>query len=249
MAKTHPEVSVIIPAYNEEDYIGRLLKDLVAQRFKDLEVIVADAKSTDKTIDVINSYASQLDVKIVEAPPKNPGAGRNNGAKVARGDWLLFLDADVDTDDTDFIRTLLGKTEAKGWKTSSAKMTTKGAKLFGRIGTWLYYSYLQLVSRTKNPIGPGACILTRSDFFHQLGGFNEKITYGEDNDYITRASKEGFGYINDTYYFVDLRRFDEEGVIRLSIKNIRNEIHRLTHHSQLDESPFEYEFGKHHKNG
>ncbi len=241
-------VSVVIPAYNEENYIGRLLEDLSEQSYKEFEVVVADAKSTDNTVKVINSFADKLNIKVVEQPPKNPGAGRNIGVSHAKGEWLLFLDADDTTDDPNFIKTLLEKTLEHGWKTSSAKMTVdKTNSLTERIGTSVYYSYLKLISHTKHPIAPGACIFTHRDTFHKYNGFNEKITFGEDNDYVTRTAKERFGFVGDTYFYVDMRRFREKGKHSFMLMSIRNEVHRLTHGFKLDKSPFDYEFGKHHK--
>lgn len=90
----------------------------------------------------------------------------------------------------------------------------------------------------------GYCILTRRDIFKKNNGFNEKIHYGEDNDYVSRTGKYGFGFVDDTYYYVDLRRREQEG-LAFSIKNIWHEIYRLTHLDNLENQPFKYEFGKH----
>src|ERR1044072_4316067 len=97
--KNAPEVSVVIPAYNEATYIDRLLAALTDQNFKDFEVIVSDAQSKDGTKEVDDSFKTKLSIRFVEAPPKGPAFGRNQGAKPARGEWLLFLDADDDLDD------------------------------------------------------------------------------------------------------------------------------------------------------
>src|SRR5947209_6196665 len=97
--KNSPVVSVVIPAYNEATYIDRLLEALSKQNFKDFEVIVSDAQSKDGTEGVVKSFKDKFVIKFIESPPKGPGAGRNEGAKLARGEWLLFLDADDDIDD------------------------------------------------------------------------------------------------------------------------------------------------------
>src|SRR5437870_5180364 len=110
-----PEVSVVIPAYNEATYINRLLGDLAQQNSKDFEVIVSDAESKDGTKQLVDSFKDKLDIKFFEAPPKGPAFGRNQGAKHATGEWLLFFDADVHIDNPDFIRELANKTKAKGW--------------------------------------------------------------------------------------------------------------------------------------
>jgi len=82
-------LSIIIPTLNEEKFLPHLLISLKEQTFKDFEIIVADNNSTDAT----RSIALKSGAKMVEGGL--PARGRNNGAKVARGEWLLFLDADV----------------------------------------------------------------------------------------------------------------------------------------------------------
>src|SRR5690606_24070347 len=99
---------------------------------------------------------------------------------------------------------------------------------------------------TKHPVAPGWCILTRRELFEANDGFNEKIHFGEDYDYVTRVGKHGFGFVEETDYYVDLRRPREEGW-RLTVKAVANEIYRHTHGYNLENNPHKYEFGKHKK--
>lgn len=244
MAKS-PRVSVVIPAYNEATYIDRLLEALAKQHFKDFEVIVSDAQSKDGTKEVVASFKDKLDIKLVEAPPNGPAHGRNIGAVKARGEWLLFLDADVDIEDLDFIEELLQKTEAEGWKTSSAQLKVEGS-LLGKIGH--SQGYMNMAAHTKHPIFQGYCMFTQRQVFEQLNGFNEKIRYGEDNDYATRSAPYGFGFVKKLYYNVDPRRYEQEG-IRLLLKNVGHEVYRLTHGFSFENNKQTYEFGKHQKRG
>ena len=92
-----PEVSVIVPARNEEASLGACLESLVAQTGVTLEVIVVDDHSSDRTREIAASFA---DVRVIAAAPLPDGwTGKNNavtaGARVARGEWLLFTDADT----------------------------------------------------------------------------------------------------------------------------------------------------------
>lgn len=244
MTTTKPEISIIIPAYNEATYIGRLLEALTQQSHASFEVIVSDAESKDHTKDVIKQYQKKLDLKLVQSPPKGPANGRNKGAAQASGEWLLFLDADDDIDDPDFIGTLISGAEQKGWQTASTKMKVHGASLLERYGTWFNYNYTRMLAHTKHPVAPGWCILTRRSLFDSLNGFNEKIHFGEDYDYVSRAGKSGFGFVTNTFYYLDLRRFREEG-IRFAIKGFLNEVYRHTHGYNLENNPYKYEFGKH----
>ena len=90
-----PKVSVIIPAYNAEKYIGQCLASVSAQTLDDIEVIVVDDASADGTREVI-SVAADADSRITLIKQENQYAGvaRNNGMKRATGEFLYFLDAD-----------------------------------------------------------------------------------------------------------------------------------------------------------
>ena len=92
--------SIIIPTYNEEDYLPVLLDSIKEQDFDDYEVIVADANSTDRTREIAEEYGCI----VVEGGL--PGVGRNNGAKVAQGEYLLFLDSDLQLTE-DYLRDVL----------------------------------------------------------------------------------------------------------------------------------------------
>jgi glycosyltransferase involved in cell wall biosynthesis len=92
-----PTVSVIVPARNEEACLGACLESLVEQTDVDLEVIVVDDGSTDRTREIAQSFPT---VRLVDAKPMRPGwSGKSNalvaGVKKARAEWLLFTDADT----------------------------------------------------------------------------------------------------------------------------------------------------------
>jgi glycosyltransferase involved in cell wall biosynthesis len=205
MAKS-PRISVVIPAYNEATYIDRLLDALSKQNIKDFEVIVSDAQSKDGTREVVESFINSLDTKFIEAPPKGPAFGRNQGARYAKGDWLLFLDADIDIEDPDFIAKLVKGAEEKGWNTTSGQLKVKQSSLLAKMGH--SQAYLNFMSHTKHPIAQGYCLMTKRRIFEENKGFNEQLHYGEDNDYVMRAAKYGFGFVKDAQYIVDPRRYE-----------------------------------------
>jgi glycosyltransferase involved in cell wall biosynthesis len=238
----NPELSVVIPCYKEASYIDRLLEALSKQKFENFEVIVSDAESNDGTKEITESFKEKLAIKFIEAPPQGPAFGRNQGAKHAEGEWLLFFDADVDLDDPFFMRKLVDGTKQKGWVTSSGQLKVGGNSFLGKIGH--NQGYLNFMAHTKHPIMQGYCILTRKDIFDGANGFNEQIQYGEDNDYATRTATHGFGFVKDAFYIVDPRRYEQEGV-KLLIKNMWHEIYRLTHGFSFEQNKASYEFGKH----
>ncbi len=88
-------ISVIVPAYNIEKYIGRCLESIINQTYADLEIIVVNDGSSDNTGDVIDSYARR-DRRIIAIHKKNGGvsSARLEGLKRASGEYIGFVDGD-----------------------------------------------------------------------------------------------------------------------------------------------------------
>ena len=90
-----PKVSFIIPAYNIEDYIGKCLDSILIQTWQDFEIIVVNDGSKDKTGEVLDSYATKDSrIKILHKENEGVSAARNDGIKMASGDYMLFWDGD-----------------------------------------------------------------------------------------------------------------------------------------------------------
>ena len=102
-----PLISVIIPAYNIQEYIGRCLDSVIDQTYKNLEIIVVNDGSTDHTGAVIDQYAS-LDKRIIVFHIQNGGVyrARNLGIKAASGEYIGFIDGD-DMAESDLFESLL----------------------------------------------------------------------------------------------------------------------------------------------
>lgn len=92
-------VSVVIPMYNAEQYIGECLESLLIQTFQDFEVIVVDDCSTDNSAKIVEEYAPKFEGRLMFAATKiNSGGGgyvpRNVGLKLASGEYIYFVDSD-----------------------------------------------------------------------------------------------------------------------------------------------------------
>jgi glycosyltransferase involved in cell wall biosynthesis len=93
--KDKPLFSIVIPTYNRADRLKKALESLVAQTYKNFEVIVCDDGSTDNTGEVINSFTDKLTINYIwEENWGGPARPRNNGIKASKGDWICFLDSD-----------------------------------------------------------------------------------------------------------------------------------------------------------
>ena len=90
-----PEFSVIIPVYNVEKYLGKCIDSILAQTFRDYELILIDDGSLDKSGEICEQYAMK-DSRIVVVHQKNGGvsAARNTGIDKAQGRYITFIDSD-----------------------------------------------------------------------------------------------------------------------------------------------------------
>lgn len=90
-----PMVSVIVPVYNVKPYLQECVKSILAQTYREIELILVDDGSTDGSGEMCDAYA-KMDNRVIALHQKNtgPGAARNYGIKTARGDYIGFVDSD-----------------------------------------------------------------------------------------------------------------------------------------------------------
>jgi len=197
-------LSIVIPALNEETYLPRLLESILEQSYTDYEVIVADAHSTDKTAETAQRYGCRV------VSGGTPARGRNEGARHAKGLYILFLDADVRLEKT-YLSELLKRVYQRKLDVVSGFITPDSHRLLDRFlvtGSNWYCFFIQKWS----PHGSGFYILTTKSLHLSIGGFREDLFLGEDHDYLRRASRQGkFAYLTQPRVIFSMRRFDKEG--------------------------------------
>jgi len=213
-------LSIIIPAWNEERYLPRLLDCLRKQSYGSYEVIVADAGSRDRTRQIAKEYG------CIVVKGGLPAAGRNNGAKKARGDLLLFLDADVRMN-RDFLKNALKEFNEKNLDAAGCYVHPDSDKLIDR----LFFAIFNLWTSTTQYLYPNASgggIFCRKWIHEKINGFDEKIRLSEDMDYVRRCSKYGkFRILRMADAFVSMRRFEKEGRLRVGLKLLLSAVYRL----------------------
>ncbi len=91
----HPWLTVVMPVYNGENYLERALGSVLAQGDRDVEVIAVDGGSTDRTVEILESYTTRLRLKLFRCGrPGSWVAQTNHGLSQARGDYACFLHQD-----------------------------------------------------------------------------------------------------------------------------------------------------------
>ena len=199
-------LSIIIPTYNEEEYLPVLLDSIKKQSFDDYEIIVADANSTDKTRDIAKSYG------CIVVDGGLPAVGRNNGAKIAKGEYLLFLDSDLKLTD-EYLRNVIYEFRMERLGIAITQMVPMSNKVEDKLYHDFANYFMISVEKIK-PHGAGCYgIIARKELHDACGGFDEELTFGEDTDYIERlAKKERFKVLRNAKIGVSTRRLEEEGI-------------------------------------
>ena len=199
-------LSIIIPTYNEEEYLPVLLDSIKKQNFEDYEVIIADANSTDKTREIASEYG------CIITEGGMPAVGRNNGAKIAKGEYLLFLDSDLKLTD-DYLRDTVYEFQMERLGIAITQMKALSKKSEDQLLHYLANQFMIGVEKIK-PHGAGCYgIIAKKELHEKCGGFNEDLTFGEDSDYIKRLGKvERFKVLRKPRIGVSTRRLEEEGI-------------------------------------
>lgn len=170
------DLSVIIPAFNEEASIAASISSALAQN--PLEVIVVDGGSLDRT----RELAMTLGAVVLQSPSRGRAVQMNLGARQAKGDTLLFLHAD----------TILASNYLKSIEQVITSGNQWGFFEFALNDNGLCFRALEIGVKLRSRIfgfsyGDQAMFATR-EFFERLGGFDEKVTL-EDLDFLLRARR------------------------------------------------------------
>jgi glycosyltransferase involved in cell wall biosynthesis len=214
------ELSLVIPAYNEEKYIGACIEEaLKHDGFK--EIIVVDNASTDRTADIARGYAR---VKVVSEPRRGTGFARDTGFLNASGDIIAFVDADTK------IR--------KGWSDRIVSAFVRDENLACITGPywfydlppsiatliWLNWHLAYIGNMFTGPLAVGGNMALRRTVLEKMNGFDTSIIfYGDDIDVTRRASR--FGRVIFTFsIMIDSsgRRYKKFGVYKTLGLYMRN---------------------------
>ncbi len=202
-ARSARMISVIIPAHDEERYLGATLEALRRQNCGRYEVIVVANGCSDRTAEVAEGRCHRL----IVLSRKGLGVARNLGAKLARGELLLFLDADT------LLEPMALRVIAQRFTRASAAGTIRGCPDVRRASLRLVYFLKNLSHRLSLHPGSSGVMLCWKDQFLLGGGFDEALEVRENSQLNRRLKRYGaYQYIGEASAVTSMRRYEHCGM-------------------------------------
>jgi glycosyltransferase involved in cell wall biosynthesis len=209
----NPFISFIIPTLNEEKWIENPLKFIKNQRYKNYEIIIVDSYSQDKTVEIAKKYTN----KIVTCKKEGPGFARNIGAKKAKGEILVFLDADTILE-SNFLDKVVNQFSEDSVVLCTPELKPDKGNVIHFIWFKIFYLVQKFFLLFNIPIIWGTCFVCKKEFFYKAGKFNPDLKKGgEDLDLAYRISKKGKTVILNSRCITSQRREEKIGLIKWMI--------------------------------
>ena len=214
-------ITIIIPSYNEEKYIYNTLKFISNQQFEGkIKVIIADGNSSDGTLSKVfrakNDFKN-LNIKLIKGG--SVSYGRNEGAKLVKTPYIIFIDADSILIENDiFLETLK-------YKDTHSIITCKQTSLSTNLKSELIWKSFNFIREIMpESFSTGCYFFIHTNVFNKLGGFDETLSNSEDFWLSKQIPKKYFKII-DRHVGQDDRRFKKMGYLNfiyITIKNYLN---------------------------
>lgn len=185
-----PTVSVVIPAYNVAWCVRKAIESVLAQDYRDFELIVVNDGSTDTTAEVLASYGDAI--RLVDKPNGGLSSARNAGIAAAQGELVAFLDADdwwlpgKLTSQVALMRARPGL----GFSSTAARVEDLEGRLVNiwACATWQGPFLAHLFGSNADVAGSASAVIARRTLFDRTGGFDETLRSLEDIDMWIRLS-------------------------------------------------------------
>ncbi len=204
--------SIIIPTYNNAKTIAKAIESVLAQRFKDFEIIIVDGGSSDGTLDIIKKYALwDQRITFITLKKKGPGSARNAGIRHAKGDFIAFLDAD-DSWKEDLLDT--ANKIIKEYQNDIDMIIFEYLEddVISRKKRWIHRDHIPEISSGKDLLKQAfveyfiltSGVVIRKSLLKKVGGFSEDLKLSEDWDLWLRVLYKArkVYYVKDDYKFV-----------------------------------------------
>lgn len=186
------EISVVIPALNEENSIRRLLEDVLSQTLKPAEIVITDGGSTDKTREIIEEFITAgAPIKLIRVTKSMPGRARNLAVAESRCPWIAFTDAGI-TLIPDWLEAL---TTTARENSSDVVYGTYEPIIDSFFTECAAIAYVPPPSESESgPVRPRSIVsaLMRREAWEAVGGFPEHLRSAEDLLFMNQVEQSGF---------------------------------------------------------
>jgi len=207
-----PGISVIVPAYQEEGRLGRLLSQFPPDtRVRlGLQLIVSDGGSTDGTVGIA-AAAADVVVENRDGHRQTISEGRNRGADVAGGELLLFLNADVTVGDPEGLIAAVREAFSDPRTVAAGCAVLVDPEEETRFDRWFHTAFnawCRLLTFLGAGMSRGECQAVRAELFRRVGGYNEALAAAEDYDLFRRLAMRGrIAFLRGVTVFESPRRY------------------------------------------
>lgn len=225
-----PKISVIIPLYNKELFIKKTLKSALEQTFNDIEIIIVNDFSTDDSLSIVKAFTDKRIQVIEHSKNKGLSASRNTGIKLAKAEYVAFLDAD-DLWKPNFLKKIYflienyPKTSLYATKYEVLLDNDRTIEHQFNIPNFETHGIVPnfFESNLNQSIFYPSCLCVKKTVFEEVGGYDESINYSEDVDFNIRSQANYlFAYYNKvlvTYLRVSENQITQKGLSGKKIPN------------------------------
>ena len=224
-----PKLSVIIPTFNEEICLPRLLRNISKQKLAPYEVIIVDGGSTDRTIELAKKFTNNFSLQIIATNLKNVSSQRNLGAKKATGNYFIFFDADVQINSR-FFQRLQTEIEKHQPFFATTYVRADSNNFYDKVIATFVNVGADLSVFIEKPFAGGWNTIVERNAFWKINGFREDTKHAEDWDLSMKLNDAGFAMkvFKQPRVTYSLRRFRQEGRLKSIQKNAAAALHIFT---------------------
>ncbi|MEP2987850.1 MAG: glycosyltransferase [Parasphingorhabdus sp.] len=207
----NPQFSVVMPVYNAAEHLLETIRSVLNQSERDFEFIMIDDGSTDDSLSLMLSFASEDErIKLVSQKNKGVSGARNLGIGLARGSLVAFIDADDLWDANKLAVHRSFHAENSNAVASYAKVAfmqndaahDHQARTFSTVKSG-DLSIDQVIA--ENPVCTMSNLVVRNDIVQSIGKFEAEMSYAEDQEWLARLISKGHGIVGIDEYLVDYR--------------------------------------------
>ena len=213
-------LTIVIPCKNESKTIDETLTLLNFQDHIDnVEIIIADSSDDGTTYQLESRKHDKFNLKIIEGGL--PAKARNNGARLVKTPYMLFMDSDMFLLDSSLLMDSIKEMRLHRVDLLTTKVRTTSGKYNYVFRT---FDMIQRISKSISPFCVGGFMLFRTDTFNKLGGFDEQAQISEDYLLSKQVEPRKFKILNRTIFTLP-RRFDNKGIlymVRLMVRSYFN---------------------------